>query len=332
MLWSTNQEALEALAQPDSIELHFARNEVYGPDSLAPRTASCRNRRVTSLHVGKVWRVVDDDDDEGTKIGGSPASSASSSITLGSDEANGTGTEAGLDFGAVENLDTLAASDDWSSRDDLYAQTSAPESPSPMETSSTSGQSSSASTSDDPIVSPPTPSVDNTTLVLPTPDGTPETPIAENPSIPSVPLRLEGPIRLGPKPRPSNGFQVGPSASPKHTARPLRRSPLAQLAASAPKTASPLSTDAGEAPDDLQQLKASAEGGERPPSPTPSAEDLKIGDGIDDEFPGEEEKGMVIHLRGEVKITNSAGLPSFNYKYLNRNVSPFSTECSHAQS
>lgn len=52
----------------------------------------------------------------------------------------------------------------------------------------------------------------------------------------------------------------------------------------------------------------------RPVSPTPSEGE--------EEFPGQEEQGMIVHLRGEVPITGVSGLPSFNYKYLNRNVGP----------
>lgn len=53
----------------------------------------------------------------------------------------------------------------------------------------------------------------------------------------------------------------------------------------------------------------------RLPSPTPSEEEDP------DQFPGEEDKGMIVQLRGELKVMGANGLPSFNYKYLNRNVS-----------
>lgn len=309
-LWSTNVEALEALSQPDSIALHFVRNEVYGPDALAPRTGSRRNRKTTSLGLGKVWRVDESSDAaKSDPMSSTLSSSASSEVTLSGEDTDVTNCDGASTI--VESVDEVER--EIHSRDDLFAEESVM-TPVPMANAPSAAQSeaarfAAASMSSSDTSLPPTSS---TTV----PSVTTLEPV---PSIAPIKLQLDGPIRLGPKPRPPFGTGVGPMASSKHVSRPARRSPLAQVAASAPEEPrpSPLGINAELGDDPAKSATEGAEGAEgvfRAPSPVPSNED------DDQQFPGEEDKGMIIHLRGEVTITKAAGLPSFNYKYLNRNV------------
>ena len=141
-----------------------------------------------------------------------------------------------------------------------------------------------------------------------------------------IPLQRDGPIRAALKPqRLKDPVSNSPSSISGHTARPMRQSPLAHLAANSMYVLPEQSPAPGFPGDIVNEAKnkgvvsrEGTDGDDRPAerSISPASE----GD-VGEQFPGEEEKGAILQFCGEVPITGVSGLPSFNYKYLNRNVS-----------
>lgn len=100
LLWSPNPLALEALGQPSAIEVGIYKSDLFSMHVLAPRTSSRKNRHLTKLAGGRVWREDDGrpGDDEpipeiklvnlpesqtaGTGAKGMPGSAASGSHTV----------------------------------------------------------------------------------------------------------------------------------------------------------------------------------------------------------------------------------------------------------
>lgn len=109
------------------------------------------------------------------------------------------------------------------------------------------------------------------------------------------------------------------SLAPSQQAKPLKRSSLAQ------STTSPL-TDDDSLVHAVSDLTLNSPGTQL----SSISEDAKdASDGEDDAdadadisyYPGSEGKDNVITLKGVVSPQAARGMPSFNYKYLNRNVS-----------
>ncbi|KAJ7707065.1 hypothetical protein B0H14DRAFT_3025674 [Mycena olivaceomarginata] len=59
LLWSTNPLALEALGQPAAIEVGFYKSDMFALDVMTPRTSTRKNRYLTKLAAGRMWRTDD---------------------------------------------------------------------------------------------------------------------------------------------------------------------------------------------------------------------------------------------------------------------------------
>ncbi|KAJ7701178.1 hypothetical protein B0H17DRAFT_1327717 [Mycena rosella] len=59
LLWSKNPLALEALGQPGAVEVGFYKSDIFAQNVLQPRTSSRKNRYLTKLTAGRMWRTDD---------------------------------------------------------------------------------------------------------------------------------------------------------------------------------------------------------------------------------------------------------------------------------
>lgn len=288
---------------------------------------------------GVMWRVDSPTEDADATAPGDANDGASKSQLTLIDEVRGEGTASGSDT-TKSNASSVK---EFHARDDLIAyEEQGPQavivSRSTPESEDVAEADTDADADDAPEAADAQPDLETTTSVQAKVDDstTGTLPVVDTlaPAIPPVvPLRVDGPLRPAPKPKlpPGPGAGLGSGigmSSSKHVARPTRRSPLARVAATAPSPPSPSALSESTTPDDPNFASPVSEGegtvdvpaeGDateaRPPSPTPSEEEDP------DQFPGEEDKGMIVQLRGELKVMGANGLPSFNWKYLNRNVS-----------
>jgi hypothetical protein len=59
LLWCTNPAALDALSQPESFQVDFLRGDLFGLDVLDPHNSARKNRHLSRLKEGRIWRTDD---------------------------------------------------------------------------------------------------------------------------------------------------------------------------------------------------------------------------------------------------------------------------------